>query len=316
MKGDITMKRYIIALICALGMSFSAKAMDYETARQQAYYLTDKMAYELNLNDAQYNDAYEINLDYFLSLRSPSDVDAIYLTQRNEDLRYIFYDWQWASFMAQEYFFRPVRWMSGAWYFPIYRYYTHSYYFYHRPRIYWDYRGGHGRHHHGGHSFYSGRRPRWDGGMRGRDHGMVGHPNGGRGGRFGGFDNRNGGRNDNFRDDRGRGEQPGRGNRPNSYGQSSDRRPNTNANPGRGGNHQNRENNYQRRGGGDMRSSSRTTVNTSRGGGHTISRSRGGGMGGNRNGSISSSNRGGSRGGGAMSGGSRGGGSSRGGGRR
>ena len=60
------MKRYMMTLMMALTAWTAAMAMDYETAREQAYYLTDKMAYELNLNDQQYNDAYEINLDYLL----------------------------------------------------------------------------------------------------------------------------------------------------------------------------------------------------------------------------------------------------------
>ena len=38
-------------------------AMDYETARERAYYLTDKMAYELNLNDQQYNDNGQLIMD-------------------------------------------------------------------------------------------------------------------------------------------------------------------------------------------------------------------------------------------------------------
>ena len=53
------MKRYIITLIMAIATWQVANAMSYEQARQEALYLTDKMAYELNLNDQQYNDAYE-----------------------------------------------------------------------------------------------------------------------------------------------------------------------------------------------------------------------------------------------------------------
>ena len=59
------MKRYIIILITTIFGWQATNAMSYEQARQEALYLTDKMAYELNLNDQQYNDAYEINLDYF-----------------------------------------------------------------------------------------------------------------------------------------------------------------------------------------------------------------------------------------------------------
>ena len=59
------MKKFIIALVAMFMMTFtSASAMSYEQARQQALFLTDKMAYELNLTDDQYEAAYEVNLDY------------------------------------------------------------------------------------------------------------------------------------------------------------------------------------------------------------------------------------------------------------
>ena len=48
------MKKFIIALVAMFMMtSTSASAMSYEQARQQALFLTDKMAYELNLTDDQ-----------------------------------------------------------------------------------------------------------------------------------------------------------------------------------------------------------------------------------------------------------------------
>lgn len=177
------MKRYMMTLF-AIFAWMGTNAMDYETARERAYYLTDKMAYELNLNDQQYNDAYEINLDYLLSINSEADLaDARYLTYRNEDLRHILHDWQWTSFSAVDYLFRPLWWLNGGWHFPVYNYYAHSHYFYHRPRIYWDYRGGHGRFHYTL-GFYHDRRPVWHGGLRGNGHHMTGHPNP-HGGRYG-----------------------------------------------------------------------------------------------------------------------------------
>ena len=57
------MKRYILTLVLACTACISALAMSYEEARREAHYLTDKMAYELNLNADQYDYAYEINLD-------------------------------------------------------------------------------------------------------------------------------------------------------------------------------------------------------------------------------------------------------------
>ncbi len=180
------MKRYITSLLLAFVASTTTWAMDYETARERAYYLTDKMAYELNLNDQQYNDAYEINLDYLLSLNTADDLaeTSYYLAYRNQDLRNILYDWQWTAFAAVDYLFRPVWWLNGGWYFPVFGHYARGYYFYHRPTIFWDYRGGHGRHYFAG-GFYHNRRPMWQGGLRGMHRDMIGHPNGRGGSRYG-----------------------------------------------------------------------------------------------------------------------------------
>ena len=172
------MKKYIFTLIMAIAAWQSANAMSYEQARQEALYLTDKMAYELNLNDQQYNDAYEINLDYFLSLNTESDLYEDYLSYRLSDLRHILYDWQYNLMIAADYFIRPVYWRSSGWYFSIYNHYNHGYFYYSYPTVYYSYRGGHGRlHHHYG--FYVDRRPAWNGGLRGNQ------PIGGRPGRDG-----------------------------------------------------------------------------------------------------------------------------------
>lgn len=214
------MMTMMVAILAWTGMN----AMDYETARERAYYLTDKMAYELNLNDQQYNDAFEINLDYLLSINTEADLrNTAYLTYRNDDLRHILYDWQWAAFAAVDYLFTPLHWLNGGWHFPIFRYYAHDYYFYHRPRIFWDYRGGHGRLYFS-HGFYHDRRPLWHGGLRGEHRRMIGHPNPGH--RYGNPGHHNGfrpGRNHgSFDAHSGRFENHG-GNRHNNGYRSSDR---------------------------------------------------------------------------------------------
>ena len=124
------MKRYIIILITTIFGWQATNAMSYEQARQEALYLTDKMAYELNLNDQQYNDAYEINLDYFLSLNNEADLYKDYLSYRLSDLRHILYDWQYNLMIAADYFIRPIYWRSGVWHFSIYNYYDHGYFYY------------------------------------------------------------------------------------------------------------------------------------------------------------------------------------------
>lgn len=162
------MKRYILTLVAALTAMVGASAMSYERAREEALYLTDKMAYELNLNDQQYNDAYEINLDYFLSMNSERDLYEDYLSYRLTDFRHILVSWQFDLMLQADYFVRPLLWSRGCWVFPIYTHYHRHVFYYDRPRVYFEYRGGHG-HHHFHNGYYAERRPRWDGGMRGRE---------------------------------------------------------------------------------------------------------------------------------------------------
>lgn len=149
----------IFTLIALLTMSVAANAMSYEQARNEALFLTDKMAYELDLTDEQYEAAYEINLDYLMGVTSPNDVYGIYWERRNLDLSYILYSWQWDLFRAAEYFFRPLYWRSGHWHFGIYaRYTVRDYFYFGRPAFYVSYRGGHAWHVNGGRSYYYGRR--------------------------------------------------------------------------------------------------------------------------------------------------------------
>ena len=81
-------------------MTVSANAMSYEQARQQALFLTDKMAYELNLTEQQYEAAYEVNLDYLMSINTRDDLYGTYWTRRNLDLSYILFDWQYTAYCS------------------------------------------------------------------------------------------------------------------------------------------------------------------------------------------------------------------------
>ena len=153
------MKRFISVLALLLVMAVSAKAMSYKQARQQALFLTDKMAYELNLSDAQYEAAYEINLDYLMGINTYDDLYGDYWRQRNLDLSYILLDWQYRTYVAATYFYRPLYWNAGYWHFGIYARYPHRdyYFFYDRPRVFVEYRGGHSWKMNGGRSWYHGR---------------------------------------------------------------------------------------------------------------------------------------------------------------
>lgn len=139
-------------------LTFTANAMSYEQARQQALFLTDKMAYELNLTDDQYEAAYEINLDYLMSVNTVDDLYGSYWRYRNLDLSYILLDWQYRAFCNAAYFYRPLYFSGGYWRFGIYaRYPYRDYYYFHRPRVYVSYCGGHSWHSNHGRSWYHGR---------------------------------------------------------------------------------------------------------------------------------------------------------------
>ena len=138
------MKRFIIVLATIIAMVTSASAMSYEQARDKALFLTDKMAYELNLTEDQYEAAYEINLDYLMSINNYDDLYGSYWSHRNLDLSYILYDWQYSNFCNAAYFYRPLYWDSGYWHFSIYSRYPHRDYFYFGcPNFVNVYRGGH-----------------------------------------------------------------------------------------------------------------------------------------------------------------------------
>ena len=231
------MKRLLIALTALLTFSVTTNAMSYEQARQQALFLTDKMAYELNLTEEQYEAAYEINLDYLMSVNTQDDLYGIYWTQRNLDLSYILLDWQYQTYLAATYFYRPLYWEAGYWHFGIYARYPHRDYFYFgRPHFWNVYRGGHSWRMNGGKSWYHGRnfgshdraghgmRDRYDRGDRNFDHGRSGSANGN--GSFGSGRSGSGRGNDH-----GRGYDNGRSGRSNDHGS------------GAGNNRNNRSNN-------------------------------------------------------------------------
>ena len=191
------MKKIMMTLVAILTMSVSTHAMSYEQARNEALFLTDKMAYELNLTDEQYEAAYEINLDYLMGVNSYDDVYGPYWERRNLDMSYILLEAQWNAFINATYFYRPLYWDAGYWHFGIYARYPHRDYFYFgRPHFYATYRGAHAWHRIGGRGYYYGRRDHFRPG-RGHHHfGMRDGWNRGdyRHGRYHGSTHVNGGR--------------------------------------------------------------------------------------------------------------------------
>ncbi|MBR3454158.1 MAG: hypothetical protein IKH26_02425 [Bacteroidaceae bacterium] len=186
------MKKFMITLMVMMTMVVtSAKGMSYELAREEAAFIADKMAYELDLSEMQYESVYEVYFDYFLNI-TPTNIYGIYWDHLCTDLTYILTPGQYRRFKNIAYFYRPVVYRSGnLWSFPIYNLYVRDYYYFNRPQAYVVYRSAHSRANNHHTSYYKGinySRPA-GGGMRtvktGRrnDYAPVGghaggHPNG------------------------------------------------------------------------------------------------------------------------------------------
>ncbi len=152
-------------LVCSVP---SSAAMTISEIRQDARFLSDRMAYELGLTNAQYADIYEINYDFMASIRYIMDgvvngddysIDRYYefLDMRNEDLSYVLTRQQYLKFANKEYFYRPVYTENNYWRLRVYTVYTDpTYFFLSIPLNFLTYVGGHSRiHYHN--SFYNGR---------------------------------------------------------------------------------------------------------------------------------------------------------------
>jgi len=147
----------MMILAVMMVMTISANAMSYNAAKHEALFLSDKMAYELNLTAAQYEAVYEINLDYLMSLNGHGDVFGIWWDRRNADLRFVLTPWQYDKYVALNHFYRPVAWKAGGWTFAVYAHYDRGHFYNAHPKVFRTYKGGHNKVHgshyaHMGHS--------------------------------------------------------------------------------------------------------------------------------------------------------------------
>ena len=184
----------MMTLVMMMTIAISAAAMPYNTARNEALYLSDKMAYELGLTATQYEAVYEINLDYLLNVDTRADVFGFWWEIRNRDLRYVLSTWQYDRFMASEWFYRPVVWGTGGWTFSIYTRYGVGRMFYHRPAVFVTVKGGHsvrGNSHYAHHHFDKPNPPKghgngnYTGNHNGHNNGNWNHNNGNHNGNSG-----------------------------------------------------------------------------------------------------------------------------------
>ena len=190
-------KMFTLAMVML--MTITANAMSYNAAKNEALFLSDKMAYELNLTDTQYDAVYEINLDYLMSVNRHADVFGIWWDRRNADLRFVLTAWQYEKYVALNHFYRPISWHNGTWMFHVYSHYDRAKFFKHHPTVFVSYKGGHNRK---PSHFYADRRvakpvvpthavrphgtPKHDKGIRamnGKGHNLGGHNNAPKGNR-------------------------------------------------------------------------------------------------------------------------------------
>lgn len=148
------MKRFILTMVAVLTLGVAANAMSYKSARDQAFFLTDKMAYELALSDDQYNAVYEINIDYIMCLEVYDDIFGTFWTRRNNELRYVLSPAQYQMYLTLEYFYRPVSWENKKFVFSIYNHYPKDRYYRAAPPGYQVYKGSN---RYFDHSAYNGR---------------------------------------------------------------------------------------------------------------------------------------------------------------
>ena len=182
MKTLKTMIATIALMVCTL--TATAQPMSYAAMRNNARFLTDRMAYTLGLSSALLDDLYYINFDYICGVNDY--LDDVAMGYRYDDYMSVVYErdyalqrlltpGQWAILMTYDYFYRPISFVNRAWRFAIYAFDRRPNYFYYRtPRLYTSYRGG--RFFHGmrpaPHRNVSGHRP----GFRLEPHGGGGHP--------------------------------------------------------------------------------------------------------------------------------------------
>ena len=133
----------MMTLAILMAMTITANAMSYKEARNEALFLSDKMAWELDLTDAQYEAVYEINLDYMMSVSGRNDVYGAWWSRRNTDLQYVLTAYQYNKYIDLSYFYRPLTWNNGSWTFNVYTHYSNKTHFYKgHPKGYVSYKGG------------------------------------------------------------------------------------------------------------------------------------------------------------------------------
>ncbi len=148
-----TLRNITVALMMTvMSISASAQPMSVYSMRNNARFLTDRMAYTLGLSAAILDDLYCINYDYICGVNDYLDQVALgyryddYMTvvfARDYALRRLLTERQWALLMTYDYFYRPITFADRHWHFSIYVHdHRMDHFFFNPPRKFNEYRGG------------------------------------------------------------------------------------------------------------------------------------------------------------------------------
>lgn len=169
----------LIGLMMLVGTSTFAQPMNYNSIRNNARFLTDRMAYTLGVTSGIIlDDLYRINYDYICAVNDYLDDIALgyryddYMSvcyKRDYALQMLLGDVIWNRLIGYDYFYRPIVFENRRWRFSIYAYdCDRAHFFFSVPRYYEVYRGGHffaAMHPHHGHGVWGPGAERW--GFRG-----------------------------------------------------------------------------------------------------------------------------------------------------
>ena len=104
-------------LFVMASVTVKAQPMSYYAMRDNARFLTDRMAYTLGLTERLIDDLYMINYDYIYAVNDYLD-DIAYgyhyddymaiLAARDAAIRLLLTPYQWTRFITYDYFYRPI----------------------------------------------------------------------------------------------------------------------------------------------------------------------------------------------------------------
>lgn len=135
------MRTRFYTMLVVLFAAFQASAMSVEQSRNEAWFLTDKMAHELRLSNYQWDDVYEVNYDYFRALGHVTANYSSNIRMREQKLMYILTVAQWNEYCRLSYFTTPCVAVNGNWSFTIYTRYSRDRFFDRNHNVVFTYNG-------------------------------------------------------------------------------------------------------------------------------------------------------------------------------